>query len=278
MKVNEKGVLEESEIFFHNPSQLSKKLFFNIICCGNFTCNNHYKVKRNNYNSYLLIYVLKGNGYYKKDNKIFNLKTNSLSLINCNKPHEYGTYSGWKFYWVHFDGQQAKEWFEHINNKTQCYKDVLNSLKIISSMKKIIDCLKYNNANNEALINKYIVYILSEFLIEDKITENSNPFQTIIGYINNNLDKKISIEKLAKKACMSEYHFIRKFNQEIGYTPYEFIINSRINASKFYLTTTSKSIKEILYICGFKDSSAFSTAFKKIVKMSPSQFRQLNNQ
>jgi AraC-like DNA-binding protein len=274
MKVNEKGVLEESEIFFHNPSQLSKNLFNSIICCGNFTCNNHYKVKRATYNSYLLIFVLKGNGYYKKDNKIINLKTNSLTLINCYESHEYGTHSGWKFYWVHFDGPQAKCWFEHIHNKSQDYKDVINSLQLISTMKGIIDCLKYNNGSQEALINKYIVNILSEFLIEEKVTEK--PFQSIVGYINNNLNEKITIKELAKRACMSEYHFIRKFYKEVGYTPYEFIINSRINASKFYLTTTSKSIQEILYICGFKDSSAFSTAFKKIVKMPPSKFRQLN--
>lgn len=276
MKINEKGVLSQSEIFFHNPSQLSKKIFNYVICCGNYSCNNHYKVMRNTYNSYLLIYVLKGNGYYKKNGKIYNLKTNSFTIIDCNIPHEYGTISGWKIYWVHFDGTQAKDWYHYINIKTQGYIEVLNSLKIITNMKNIIDCLKYNEGSNEALINNYLVNLLSEFLLEKETNKEKKPFQSIVGYINNNLDKKISIEELAKIACLSEYHFIRKFYKEVGYTPYEFIINSRINASKFYLSTTTKSIKEILYLCGFKDSSAFSTAFKKIVKMSPSQFRQIN--
>ena len=276
MKVDEKGVLEESEVFFHNPSQLSKKLFFNIICCGNFTCDRNYRVKRKTYHSFLLIYVLKGKGYYKKEGKTLLLKENSLTLIDCNVPHEYGTNSGWKFLWIHFDGILAKNWFNQIDKKKQCYVEILNTIEIINYMKEIIDCLKYNKVSNEALINKYIVSLLSEFIIENNGNTDINPFQNIMGYINNNLDKKLTIEDLANRACMSEYHFIRKFSKEVGYTPYEFILHSRVNASKFYLTTTNKPIKEILYLCGFKDSSAFSTAFKKIVNISPSKFRENN--
>lgn len=278
MKINEPGVLKESEIYFHNPSQLSQKIFFNIICCGNYSCDNHYKVKRMTYNSFLLIYVLKGNGYYKKDGKTYYIKQNSITLIDCNIAHEYGTNSGWKIFWVHFNGVLAPQWYSNIIIKTQGYKELLNSVNIISTMKGIIDCFKYDNGSNEVLINKYMVDILSEFFVEEKSKENEVPFQTIVGYINNNLDKRITIEDLAKKACMSQYHFIRKFYKEVGYTPYEFIINSRINAAKFYLTSSDKSIKEILYICGFKDSSAFSSAFKKIVKVSPSEFRIINKQ
>ncbi len=276
MKVDEKGVLEESEVFFHNPSQLSKKLFFNIICCGNFTCDRHYRVKRKTYHSFLLIYVLKGKGYYKKEGKTLLLKENSLTLIDCNVPHEYGTNSGWKFLWIHFDGILANNWFTQIDKKKQCYVEILNTIEIINYMKEIINCLKYNKVSNEALINKYIVSLLSEFIIEKNGNTDINPFQNIMGYINNNLDKKLTISDLANRACMSEYHFIRKFSKEVGYTPYEFILHSRVNASKFYLTTTNKPIKEILYICGFKDSSAFSTAFKKIVNISPSKFRENN--
>lgn len=276
MKVNEKGVLKESEIFFHNPSQLSQKMYFNIICCGNFSCDNHYLVKRNNYYSFLLIYVIKGRGFYKVDNKINYIKQNSITLIDCNKPHEYGTHTGWKIFWVHFNGKLAMDWYNQIYHKTQGYKELINTANTFENMKKIIDCLKYNNGSNEALINKLIVDILSEFLIEENVESQENPFQTIVGYINNNLNKNITIDELAKRAYMSKYHFIRTFYKEVGYTPHEFIINSRINAAKFYLSTSNKSIKEIIYICGFKTESAFSSSFKKIVKISPSKFRQIN--
>ncbi len=276
MKVNEKGVLKESEIFFHNPSQLSQKMYFNIICCGNFSCDNHYLVKRTNYYSFLLIYVIKGRGFYKVDNKVNYIKQNSITLIDCNKPHEYGTHTGWKIFWVHFNGKLAQDWYNQIYHKTQGYKDLINTANTFENMKRIIDCLKYNNGSNEALINKLIVDILSEFLIEENVESQENPFQTIVGYINNNLNKNITIDELAKRAYMSKYHFIRTFYKEVGYTPHEFIINSRINAAKFYLSTSNKSIKEIIYICGFKTESAFSSTFKKIVKISPSKFRQIN--
>lgn len=276
MKINEKGVLKESEIFFHNATNLSKKIFFNITCCGNYACDLHYKVQRNTYHSYLLLYVIKGYGYLNQDNKITTLKENSISLINCNIPHEYGTHSGWKIYWAHFNGELAHQWYNLIIKKNKGYKELDNSINCYKFMKELIDNHKYNNGANEALTNKLLVNILSELLIEENINQTQAPFETIVGYINNNLNKKISIDELANRACMSKFHFIRTFKKEFGYSPHEFIINSRINAAKFYLLSSDKSLKEIVYLCGFNTESAFSNSFKKEVHLSPAKYRQKN--
>lgn len=274
MKVNEKGVLKESEIFFHTASNLAKQIYFNIICCGNYSCDLHYKVQRNTYHSYLLLYVIKGCGYVNRNEDIVYLNENSITLIDCNKPHEYGTKTGWKIFWVHLNGPVLEKWYQVIFEKNKGYKELNNSMNCFNNMKSLIDNHKYNNGGNEAKTNQILVNVMSELLIDFNIRNEEQPFETIIGYINNNLNKKITVDELAQIACMSKFHFIRTFKKEFGYTPHEFIINSRINAAKFYLLSSNKSLKEIVYICGFNNESSFSNTFKKLVKISPAIYRE----
>lgn len=274
MKVNEKGVLDTSEIFFHNASVLAKQIYFNIVCCGSYDCDVHYKVKRNNYHSYLLLYIIKGYGYLKQNGKESILKPNSLSLIDCTCPHEYGTKTGWKIMWVHFNGTLSNDWFNLIKVKNNGYKELIETYRCYEYIKKLIDSHKLNNGANEAYTNKLLVNILSELMIEQNYNNNEDTLDSIVGYINNNLDKKISIEDLAAKAYMSKFHFIRVFKKTFGYTPHEFIINSRINAAKFYLLSSNKTLKEIVFLCGFTSESAFSNSFKKVVNISPTKYRE----
>ena len=56
----EKGVLEKSEIYFYTPGIISKNTFFYLICLGHFWCNNEYYVKRQKFNSYLVLYIVGG--------------------------------------------------------------------------------------------------------------------------------------------------------------------------------------------------------------------------
>lgn len=274
MEINEKGVLKESEIFFHNASETAKRVFFYLLCCGNYSCDNHYHVKRSTYHSFLFIYVIKGNGFIVKNGKEVFVKTNSLMLLDCTKEHEYGTNQGWKIYWVHCNGLLCKEWYALINNKNNGIIPLDNFAHCYQTMKRLIDNQKYNKGSNEAFTNQLIVNLFSELMVDPIQKENEKPLSHIAGYITNNLNKKISLDELAEIACMSKFNFIRVFHKEFGYTPHEFIIYTRINAAKFYLLTTKKSVKEIVYLCGFNNESAFSNTFKKVTGITPGQYKR----
>lgn len=57
------------------------------------------------------------------------------------------------------------------------------------------------------------------------------------------------------------------FKRETGYTLREYLLNTRINAARFYLRTTHLSLKEIAYRCGYGSDSTFCTTFKRITGM-----------
>lgn len=62
------------------------------------------------------------------------------------------------------------------------------------------------------------------------------------------------------------------FKRETGYTLREYLLNTRINAARFYLRTTHLSLKEIAYRCGYGSDSTFCTTFKRITGMTPLEY------
>ncbi|MDD5772393.1 MAG: AraC family transcriptional regulator [bacterium] len=95
-----------------------------------------------------------------------------------------------------------------------------------------------------------------------------------IEYLYSNLDKKITVEKLAKVACMSPSHFFRVFKKEIGQAPQDYLNKVRMKIIKNLLKASNKSITEIALDCGFGSSSYFSACFKKAFNITPSDYRK----
>ena len=114
MKINEPGVLPESNAYFHTSSVMAQNLFFTLNCTGHYFCNEHYAVRRSAYDSFLVLYVVRGKGYCYLDNQRMELHEGSLIILDCYLPHRYGTDSDWEIRWIHFDGRMARDYFEAI--------------------------------------------------------------------------------------------------------------------------------------------------------------------
>ncbi len=97
--------------------------------------------------------------------------------------------------------------------------------------------------------------------------------QKIKHYIETNIDSDISVTSIAKQFYLSETHVIRIFREKFGITPKQYILKSKINASKLLLLDTSLQIKEIAMTYHFADSYHFSHTFKRFTGVSPEKYR-----
>ena len=96
----------------------------------------------------------------------------------------------------------------------------------------------------------------------------------VIDYINENLDRELSLEALAKVADFSPFHFHRVFRAMMEETLNQFIQRVRIEkAASQLISLPRKSITDIAFDCGFSGSSAFSRSFRETFHLSPSQWR-----
>jgi len=92
-------------------------------------------------------------------------------------------------------------------------------------------------------------------------------------YIISNYNKNIDLEDIAHIACLSVNHLLRTFKQAYGKSPHQYLIQIRVNRSKYLLKHSEYTINEIVEIIGFECPSSFIRLFKTINKITPGQFR-----
>lgn len=95
-------------------------------------------------------------------------------------------------------------------------------------------------------------------------------------YIQQNLDRDLSLKELAKKSYFSEYHFHRIFRAVVGEPLKEHIRRLRLERAASDLKHTSNSIINIAFDAGYQTHEAFTRAFGSFFGCSPSDFRSGN--
>jgi AraC family transcriptional regulator len=95
----------------------------------------------------------------------------------------------------------------------------------------------------------------------------------VIDYVNNNLDKSISLEELASIAFFSPFHFHRIFVAVTGESVNYFTNRIRLEKTARLLKFSTYSISEVAMECGFSSPSTFSRMFKQYFGVSPSSYR-----
>ncbi|MEA5010461.1 MAG: helix-turn-helix transcriptional regulator [Angelakisella sp.] len=86
----------------------------------------------------------------------------------------------------------------------------------------------------------------------------------------------MTINELAIISQYSKFYFLRRFKQQTGITPYEYIITYRLNKSKELLMQSDYSIEAISGLVGFESVSNFIKHFKRYEDTTPTKFRKRN--
>lgn len=86
--------------------------------------------------------------------------------------------------------------------------------------------------------------------------------------------RPIDLEKTAREAELSPYHFLRVFTRALGVTPHQYLLRSRLRHAARLLAGDDRSVTDIAYDVGFGDLSNFVRTFRRAASMSPGRFRQ----
>ena len=98
--------------------------------------------------------------------------------------------------------------------------------------------------------------------------------RAVIEYIEEHLDASPSMEQMAAIAHISAYHFARQFKTSTGLPPHQYVIARRVERAKRVLQTGGDfSLAQVAAHAGFSDQSQFSRHFKRLVGVTPREFR-----
>lgn len=104
------------------------------------------------------------------------------------------------------------------------------------------------------------------------VSEPIDRFGDLVSWMVRNLHGDLSVEALARRACMSQDHFSRAFKSVFGSPPSEFVENLRLNEAKRRLVTPGKTLNSVAASVGFTRPAAFSNAFKRRFGVRPSSY------
>ena len=97
--------------------------------------------------------------------------------------------------------------------------------------------------------------------------------ETVLTHIQDNLQRTLSLNKLAKSVNLSPSRLRHLFKAETGVTPTQHLKRLRMQKAKEVLETTYLNVKEVLAMIGLTDESHFVRDFKKEYGRTPSQHR-----
>ena len=109
---------------------------------------------------------------------------------------------------------------------------------------------------------------------EEQDDQEERTITGIIRYLQEHLDKEISLNILADEFHLSSQYISQLFKSEIGVNFLAYLTSIRMERAKKLLLTTSLSIGEISEKCGYADYRVFTKAFKKEEGSTPSQYRR----
>ena len=116
----------------------------------------------------------------------------------------------------------------------------------------------------EPLLSKYLTDILTAIVLYTPADARQSAVETAAAYISEHFAEALTVSGLAAMAGFSEYHFIRIFKKQTGFTPYEYLVNTRMNNARYLLKNSALPVKEVCFSTGFSSESSFCSAFKRI--------------
>jgi AraC family transcriptional regulator len=98
--------------------------------------------------------------------------------------------------------------------------------------------------------------------------------RAVVEYVEENLDAGLSLERMAAVARLSVYHFARQFKAATGLPPHQYVIARRVERARRLLQGDGDlSLADVAADAGFSDQSQFSHHFRRLVGVTPRQFR-----
>ena len=266
--------MKEEFVSFPSTNESSA---FTVILAGISYCDNTYHIKRTNAPYAVIEYIMEGEGDIITNGKIYHAEKGDMYLLPKGSNHVYYSSKNnpWIKIWVQIKGRIAHSLIREYNLKEQILFKNLDGYDFLLNIHKIgkSDNLNAMEKHQKASLVFHELLLLMSNHNNNNNNNISDDCKKIKNFIDNNYTSNITLETIAEEIHFSHTHIIRVFKKEIQMTPYQYLLNLRIDHAKHLLQNTSIKIKDICQLAGFFDQNYFSYIFKNKTGLSPKQFR-----
>ncbi|MGO4527553.1 AraC family transcriptional regulator [Paenibacillus sp. 2TAF8] len=123
--------------------------------------------------------------------------------------------------------------------------------------------------HTKSLFYQFIHELMVQLTEQEIKTEHVDPVKQTLRYIQNHYREQVTLDSLAEQFNYSSRHFSMQFKRKTGYSPIDYLIQTRIAKARTLLVRSDATLSEIAAEVGYSDVYYFSRIFKKHVGISP---------
>lgn len=240
------------------------------------------------HDGYEFVLVERGKASWELNGQVFETKAGDVFHTCPGELHRGGfnVIEPSRFWWFIVTPPHAADWFRLPLNESKCFHSALQSLprvqhiglQAVQGFRKLGDAINSNSLLRSATIRQAALGLLLAIMqpnermisLADDLAEQ---FNLLLRRIEDNPEWRPGIEELTGYVRVSSSHFFRSFQSYTGLPPMVYIERMRIRKACSLLAESNAAITDISGALGYASSQHFATVFKRIIGMTPMQWR-----
>ncbi len=233
------------------------------------------------YQWHQILYSAHGNGFLEYDGQKFDIHAGDYFYIPADYPSVYyGKQTKWDVRWLVFTGFGCEKLLSNFDMQ----RPIILRSPENSTLEKLFEKMVTSQLNERMISNFVCSGLLYEYLLEFHLKRNENVLNSknrkynlllpALVYIENHLDRDISIEELSAVTGITHQHLCRIFKETQQMRPVEYLMRRRIEKAKEMLRNKAMPIATISSSLGFSSPAYFSTIFKQYEGIPPMNYRK----
>jgi len=243
----------------------------------------HFRERPLGSDQFILIYCVDGEGEIKLKETTHAISADHFFIIPAGMAHAYYSdeQNPWSIYWIHFSGNKSgiysrfacqplaieRSKISRISDRVDLFSEIFRNLDRGFS----IETLEYVNLCLPHLLASFTH--LSQFRLIKESGEK-DPVAQSINFMLENVTKKLKLEEIASETSLSASHYSRLFLNRTGHSPIDYFIQLKIQRACRLLDNSGWMIADVSREMGFDDQFYFSRVFRKVMGMSPGEYRK----
>jgi AraC-like DNA-binding protein len=265
---------------FTNPQlTINPKRPFILYYCGHEECAPGHFFGPAIRPHYLLHFVRRGRGTYRVGKRIYTVGEGEGFLIypGVTTFYQADENDPWEYCWIGFDGYDIESMLSNcgLSHNGHLVKDYSHGL-LWGEFMTLIDSFHHMQSNDFALLG--LLYRCFSHMCPtkelNKTLLHEHYLSKAMDFIHNNYAYDIKITDISEHLSIDRTYLFKLFQRKLGVSPKDYLTKYRINMAQRLLEDSDLSMSEVAYSCGFLDASSFIKHFKRILSITPLQYRR----
>lgn len=228
-----------------------------------------------------LLVIFKTAAIIKLNNNIEHISSDSAVIYPAGLCQYYGA-DGCEYmnHWVHFE-LSDRAFAERIGLPFNTVIPI-NDVSAAEHYLELLSVESVSESRNSEEICGLLLRLLLSKLAESAdmqigaASQHSSALRELRASIRRNPAGSRSIDAIARELSLSPSHFQYLYKKEFGISCYEDILSARLDMAKYYLRSTSLTIRQIAELCGYENDVHFIRQFKKRMGITAGEYRKQN--